>query len=42
MGILNILRRLKLSTTDAAIVAVVVVAGLNALVEFWSWLSALP
>ena len=35
----TLLRRVKLDATEAAIVAVVVLAVVNALVEFWSWLS---
>ena len=43
MGILStLLQRLKLDATDAAILAVVVVALLNVLAEFWSWLSRAP
>ena len=43
MGLLStIMRRVKLDTTDAAIVAVVLLAVVNALVELWSWLSAVP
>jgi cell division protein ZapA (FtsZ GTPase activity inhibitor) len=43
MGTIStLLARLKLTTTDAAIIAVVVVAALNVLVEFWQWLSAAP
>jgi cell division protein ZapA (FtsZ GTPase activity inhibitor) len=43
MGTLStLLARLKLSTTDAAIIAVVVVAALNVLAEFWAWLGSPP
>ena len=43
MGMISaLLQRLKLDATDAAILAVVVVALLNVLAEFWSWLSAVP
>ena len=43
MGILcTLLARLKLSATDAAIIAVVVVAALNVLAEFWAWLGSPP
>ena len=41
MGILfHLMRRLKLDATDAAIVAVVLLAVVNVLSEFWRWLSA--
>ena len=40
MGILSTLRRrVKLDATDAAIVAVVLLAVVNVLAELWSWLS---
>ena len=38
----SLISRSKLTLTDAAIVAVVVLAGVNALVEFWEWLSRAP
>ena len=36
------MRLAKLDATDAAIVAVVLLAVVNVLVELWSWLSAAP
>ena len=43
MGILStIMSRVKLDPIDAAIVAVVLLAVVNVLVELWSWLSAAP
>ena len=43
MGILSsLLARLKLSATDAAIVAVVVLSVVNVLSELWALLSRAP
>lgn len=43
MGLIStILRRLKLDATEAAIVAIVLLAVVNALVEFWRALSIPP
>ena len=43
MGILStLLQRLKLDATDAAIVAVVLLAVVNVLSELWAWLSRAP
>jgi hypothetical protein len=42
MGFLDTLRaRVKLSATDVAIVAIVVLGALNALAAFWDWLAGL-
>ena len=40
--IATIMRRLNLNATDSVIVAVVVLALLNALAEWWRWLSSPP
>lgn len=37
--IATIMRRLNLNATDAVIVAVVLLAVLNVLAEFWRWLG---
>lgn len=43
MGIFTFLiRRIKISATDAAIAAVLVLCVINALVEFWRWVGSPP
>jgi hypothetical protein len=44
MGLRNSLCRFvsQLSATEVAIVAVAVLACVNAIVEFWSWISTPP
>ena len=40
MGMLDtLLRKAGFSVTDAAIIAVVLVATVNALCEFWAWIG---